>query len=151
MKLDGDDREIGFADLDALASIATFDVREGDLSSVERARLAISSDTAEEKGWAIGRQLAVVFPDGASESLTVAAIYDERAMGGDVLLPDSSWAAHAAQPTYVTVLLGLADGVDLESGRGRWPASPSVTEGFRYGTGRSSWRRRPQRSTPSSA
>ncbi len=49
VKLEGDDHQVGFADLAALGSIATFDVHEGDLSSVDGAELAVSTETAEEE------------------------------------------------------------------------------------------------------
>ncbi|HEX2048819.1 MAG TPA: FtsX-like permease family protein [Acidimicrobiales bacterium] len=117
VKLDGEDHQMGFADLAALGSIATLDVRRGDLSSIRGTEVAISTETAEDEGWALGHRLSVVLPDGASRSMTVAAVYEERAMGGEVLVPEEMWRAHAPQTTYSTVLVGLAEGVHLEDGR----------------------------------
>jgi putative ABC transport system permease protein len=117
VRLDGEDRSVGYADLAGLGSVASFDVTEGDMASVGAGRFAISSETAEEEGWALGRPVAVTFPDGATEELTVAAIYDDRALGGDVLLPAQVWSAHAPQTSYALALLGVRDGTGLAAGR----------------------------------
>lgn len=115
--MDGEDRQVGFADLPALADIADFDVVEGDMAAVGAGELAISADRAESDGWAVGDRVEVGFPDGTTEALTVAAVYDDRALGGDVLVPDEVWVPRAPQPAYALVLVGLADGVALADAR----------------------------------
>jgi putative ABC transport system permease protein len=85
-------------------------------------------DFATETGRALGDVVPMAFADGAEVGLRIDAVYEDRTMLGDVLLPSTTWAAHATQPTNVAVLVGLADGVDVGAGRA---AVERVTE--RYG------------------
>lgn len=61
--------------------------------------------------------MEIGFADGAIETLTLAATYDQSAMGGDVLAPQARWTAHNPQASFFLVMVGLADGVDLAEGR----------------------------------
>ncbi|MDQ2650992.1 MAG: ABC transporter permease, partial [Actinomycetota bacterium] len=115
-RLDGEEREVGFADLAALTRITDFDIVEGDLADVDAHAFAISTDKAEQRGWGLGDIVDAEFTDGAVVPLEVAAIYDDRAMGGDLLLPAATWSAHTAAPRYEVALIGLADGVSLDEG-----------------------------------
>ncbi|CAA9232177.1 MAG: hypothetical protein AVDCRST_MAG50-1238 [uncultured Acidimicrobiales bacterium] len=115
--LDGEERQVGFSDLAELTRVADFHVLHGDIGSVRAGGVGISGDTAEEKGWQIGQQVDVRFSDGVTEKVTVEAIYDDRGMGGDVLLPVDTWVAHVAQPAFALVFVGLVDGASVEDGR----------------------------------
>jgi putative ABC transport system permease protein len=113
----GAQEEIGFTEPAAMAAVADFDVVEGDMAALDDAQLAMSSEYAEDHGFAIGATLQVGFADGGTESLTLTTLYDAQGMGGEVLLPTATWAAHNPQPSYFTALVDLADGVSLGEGR----------------------------------
>jgi putative ABC transport system permease protein len=130
-KLDGDETEVGFADLGSMAAVANFDVLEGDMAKISADGFAISTETVEEKGWAMGDQVTVTFSDRATEQLTVEAIYDDDAMGGNLLLPTEIWSEHAAQTGYFVALLSAADGVGVEDTRA---AVQTVAERHGYPT-----------------
>ncbi len=126
--LDGRNDDIGFADPQALSQVADFDVVEGDMAAVDDADVAMSEDYAEEHGYSLGDTVEVGFADGGTEELTLAATYDQQAMGGDVLVPQSRWVAHNPQASFFLVMVSLADDVSLEEGR-------AAVEALTAGTG----------------
>jgi putative ABC transport system permease protein len=123
--LDGRDDFVGFGDPATLTQVAEFDVSEGDLSTIGEHDMAMAVDYAEEHGYAIGDAVELGFPDGSTESLTLAVLYSDRAMGGDVLMDQAVWLEHDPQPSYFVVLVGLADGVSLDEGRAAVEAATS--------------------------
>lgn len=115
--LDGEQQEVGFADPQALSAVADFDVVDGDLATVGDRDLAMSAEFATDHGYALGDAVEVGFADGATEVLTLAATYDQQAMGGEVLLPQHAWTAHNRQASFFLVMVGFEDGVGLAAGR----------------------------------
>ena len=117
VRVEGEPMSVGYADIAALASVTTVDLVSGSLEAVSGSGFTVSEELAAERGWKLGDGVEMTFPDGATESLTVGAIHDDRAIGGAVLLPAATWARHVAQPAYVIGLVDLADGVALRDGR----------------------------------
>lgn len=115
--VDGRQEGVGFADLAALSRVADLDVVQGDLADVGDGELALSQDHADDHGYEVGDEVTVGFADGSTAELTVAVTYDARGIGGNVLLPQAAWLERVPQASYMTVLVGLADGVDLSDGR----------------------------------
>jgi putative ABC transport system permease protein len=124
--VDGRQDGVGFADPQALSRVADFDVQSGDISAVGDDDLAMSADYAEEHGYGLGDEVEVGFADGATDTFTLAATYDDRAMGGDVLLPQAPWVEHNPQASFFLVMVDLPDGVSLDEGRA---AVEAITEG----------------------
>jgi putative ABC transport system permease protein len=115
--VDGDEQQIGFAELADLAAVSSFDVQDGSIGDVGPDGLAVSLGTAEAEGWALGDEVAIRFADGATETFTVAAVYDSLAIGGSMLLPEEAWRTHHGQTSYALAMIGLADGVPVPDGR----------------------------------
>lgn len=115
--IDGKTTPLGFADLAELSSVATFEMVEGDIAAVGAGRFAVSGETATRRKWSVGEKVAFTFANGDTADLELTAIYDARAMGGPMLLPTAEWAKHAGQPSYVVMLVDLADGVSVAEGR----------------------------------
>ncbi|MFI6516240.1 hypothetical protein ACIBF1_11830 [Spirillospora sp. NPDC050679] len=57
--------------------------------------LAVSRGEADERGWRVGSQVTVAYPDGSRQTLAVGAIYRDTALVGDYLMPRPPWSAHA--------------------------------------------------------
>ena len=68
---------------------------------------------AEDHGWAVGDAVPVTFADGATEDLTVGAIYDVDDLAGGYLLPRAVWAPHAVQDIDAFVFVTAADGASV--------------------------------------
>src|SRR3546814_18709973 len=86
------------------------------MADVGDRHLAVSTETAETEGWAVGDALTVELPDGATEQLEVAATYDEEALGGDALVPHAVWYRHARQRYHERLPMGVAGGRPVEGG-----------------------------------
>ena len=59
----------------------------------------------------------MTFGDGAEVDLRVGALYDANSSFGDVVVPESAWAANTQQPALTGVFVTLADGVSIAQGR----------------------------------
>ncbi|MGA9278739.1 ABC transporter permease [Ilumatobacter sp.] len=102
------------AALDALLDI---DVTAGSLAEVVPGNIAVSESYAEDHSVAIGDSINLSYADGASQDLTIEALYANTMNVGDAIMTPEDWAPHADQPGDVVVLIDLADGVSEEDGR----------------------------------
>lgn len=117
VRLDAEEDEVMVADPARLDAVFDLGVSQGSLADVGDGGLAASRKVADERGWEIGTAVTLEFADGATTEATVAAIYDERGLMRDVLLPRETWAPHATGDSDIAVLVDLADGVGLAAGR----------------------------------
>jgi putative ABC transport system permease protein len=113
VRIDGDTKEIAVSDLDALDQVLDVDITGGSLAGVGERGLAVSEGSADANGWSVGDRLAVTFADGATEDLTIGAIYDGADMLGGYLLPRSVWTPHAVQDVDSLVIVRKAPDVSV--------------------------------------
>jgi putative ABC transport system permease protein len=93
-------------------------VTEGSIATLDDHQIAVSDREAKARHWRLGRQVTGTFAtDGESETLTIGALYDSTELAGDYLIPAASWTPHAAQPSDIVVIIGLADGVSIARGK----------------------------------
>jgi putative ABC transport system permease protein len=115
--VDGEQEEVDFADASAIAAILTFEPVAGDLTDVGDDEVAMSAEYADAGGWQVGDAVEVGFVDGATETLTLGAVFEDQALGGSIVVPLGVWEAHNTQPSFFAVFVDLADGVELAEGR----------------------------------
>lgn len=115
--LDGKEASVTVSDAAALDRVFDTGLAGGDLAAAAAGGLAVSADEAGERGWALGDVVTVRFATGGEVALPVAAVFEEETAVGGIVLPLAAWVEHATQPRLHTVLVDLADGVDLEAGR----------------------------------
>jgi len=128
LQIDGDTKEASVAELGDLGRLLDVDVTGGSLADVGEGELAVSDNVAEDFGWHRGDRVAVTFPDGAEERLTVAATYDTTNLVGNYLVPQSVWEPHAVQTVDPLVLVEAAPGTSVAT------AEAAVEQvGERYG------------------
>lgn len=60
--------------------------------------IALHSDPARDLGVGVGDTIAVTFPDGQTDELTVAAIYDDAVILGNWAIPLAVWDRHFDRP-----------------------------------------------------
>src|SRR6266540_1749029 len=113
----GSGQEVSVAAPRELAQVLEPRMVAGSVRGLGDRQLAVTEQVADGKGWRLGTAVPVRFADGATESLTVGAIYRDSAVLNGYLLPRAAWAPHAAQDVDATVLVGLRDGVGLAAGR----------------------------------
>ena len=86
------------ADAAELGRVIDLHVAKGTLADVGTTGVAVSSKFADEHGLALGDDVPVTFGDGAAVDLRVGALYDANSSFGDVVVPESAWAANTQQP-----------------------------------------------------
>jgi len=113
----GRQQQVGFSDPRALAAVADFELVEGSIDRVADGDVAMAAGFAARHGYRVGQTVDVGFADGALRRLRLVATYDQRAIGGDVLVTAGLWSAHNPQPSYFLALVRLAGAVPLADGR----------------------------------
>lgn len=114
--VDGAQEEVDFSDPTAIAELLSFETVAGDLTDIGPDELALSTEFADGR-YEVGDAIDVGFADGATETLTVGGIYEDQAIGGQIVVPQATWLAHNPQSSFVIVFVDLADGVSLDDGR----------------------------------
>ncbi|HEV7758571.1 MAG TPA: FtsX-like permease family protein [Acidimicrobiales bacterium] len=117
VRLDGETERVTAADAAELPKVLSIETVDGSLDDLGRDGIAVAADRADDEGWTIGSTVDLGFVDGASETATVKATYDDNRMVGSFLVPAELWAAHTAQPVDTAVLLRLSDGADVDQVR----------------------------------
>jgi putative ABC transport system permease protein len=117
VQVDGDSKEVSIADPAELAPVLDLGVSEGALEDVGDGEMAVSDETADANGWAVGDTVPVTFADGQVEDLTIAATYETDEVAGGYLVPRTVWAPHAVQDIDALVIVDATDGVSLASAK----------------------------------
>jgi putative ABC transport system permease protein len=116
-RVDGSERGLTYADLDALALALDLDVTEGSLTGLAGDELAVAAGTAEDNDWELGSTVTVEYTDGGRDSFTVGALYEETDIVGSLLMPRETVVPHVVQPVDTAVFINLADGVDVAAAK----------------------------------
>jgi putative ABC transport system permease protein len=114
--LDGDAQRITVADVAALPSVLDLDVERGSVRDLGSRELAVSSATADDRGWMLGSRVPITFADGETVDFRVGAITGVDELAEPYVVSRAAWAPHAVQDVDATVLVRLADGVTLTDG-----------------------------------
>ncbi len=115
-----DDRTRQVTVLDPVASrgLVVPDVVDGStVAELTDGQVAVSEPIADDYGWTVGTALDVRFTDGSTEQLEVAAVYEPSTTIQDLVVPRPTWERHAVQSIDTIVVIGAADGVDIEAAR----------------------------------
>jgi len=95
MRIGGVDQDVFTADLDLVERHLDADIIAGGLADADpRSSIALHDDPATEGGIGLGDTLAVTFPDGVTDELTVVAIFTDSSIFGDWLVDNDVWEAH---------------------------------------------------------
>jgi putative ABC transport system permease protein len=94
------------------------DVVDGDLGDVAEGSVAIDEDMAEDQGWALGDTVTVTYLDGATDDLTVDAVYEPNDfLSGGMIMTPETWNPHAPQAADFFVLVDAAEGVSVDEAK----------------------------------
>jgi putative ABC transport system permease protein len=115
--VDGDTETLGVANPSEVVDLLDLDVSGGSVRRLGENEIAVSERVADDNDWRLGTSIPVQFLDGTTSDFTVAAIYEARDIAGDYLMSRTAWVPHVAQYVDTTVLIALAPGTDLETGR----------------------------------
>ena len=115
--LDGTSHPVVIVDPTSIGQAVNLGVTAGTLAALGPHTLAIATTVAKAHHWTLGTAVSVTYPDGATDRLTVAAIYQHADIAGSYLLAPATWAAHDPQPVDEQVLVALKPGSDMGSAK----------------------------------
>lgn len=127
MRVDGDEQFVAAADGAALGSIVDVKVSAGSLADVTGDSIGISRKYADDHGWRLGSQVPVSFLDGTTVTATVRAVFDDRAVMGDLFVGHDLWSPHSEGLADTLLFVDYADGVTDRAGKA---AVAAVTERY---------------------
>jgi putative ABC transport system permease protein len=116
VQVDGSDEIAAAFDPATIEALVDVGLADGSLQDLGGDQVAVSQDYADDNGLALGDPVAVGYADGATDRLTVGAIYSEEALIGPLVLPREAYLPHTSQPTDFVIMIGLAEGVDEADG-----------------------------------
>jgi putative ABC transport system permease protein len=92
--------------------------------------IAVFEGRAEDKGWSVGDEIDVVFPQYGPTTLRVAMLYGNKELAGDYTIGFPTLDEYVPDPADFAVFASLADGVDPDEAR---PALEAVTDDYPTG------------------
>jgi putative ABC transport system permease protein len=118
MTIDRQESDVSIVDPPTFARLLDVGVTKGSIANLDDHEIAVSKDEVVARHWRLGQRVTGTFaPDGASEPFTIGALYDSTDLVGDYVVPAGAWIPHAAQPSDIVVMIGLADGVSIARGK----------------------------------
>ena len=117
VSINGRTRQVTVFDPTQSAGTLEPEAVEGSVAELGSGQLAVGESLADDNDWTLGTTLPVRFTDGTTEELEVGAIYENSTTLQQLIIPEATWNAHQVQSITNLVVISLADGVDVESGR----------------------------------
>lgn len=118
---------VAASDLSTVDEAIRFDVVAGSFDAVEADGIAVSTEEAEERGWALGDTVELTFGRTGTVPLTVEALYEVEGPGAGIYLDLEGWDANFVERTDQTVFVVFTDRNDPAGSRA---AVERVAESF---------------------
>jgi putative ABC transport system permease protein len=115
--IDGEETQVAATDMARAGDILDVSVRDGSLDDVGPDEVVISETRAEDEGWTVGSTVDVTYLDDTTQQMTVGAVIDDNDVLAGIVIPTATWFDRAPRPSYTSVFMTLAGGVDLDRGR----------------------------------
>jgi putative ABC transport system permease protein len=116
-KLDGATKQLIGIDPAAYDRVVKTEVVSGSIADLQSGGLAVKEDVAEANGWTVGERVALQFPRGGTQQVTVKAIYKDNSVNGDYLLSLADYERFYADQADSQILVQAAPGTDPAASR----------------------------------
>jgi putative ABC transport system permease protein len=129
-EVDGSTADVMALDTTVVDELYDLKVTDGAIASVQDGAVAVTADKAREDGLAVGDEVSLRFADGESLALTVQAVFDGNAIGGEAtwIVGLDTFEQHVADQfdrrLFVTVDPGVNEGETrdaLDAALTEWP------------------------------
>ena len=119
IRVQGSTKDVLAGDMSAMDRHFDADLRSGEMAAGDLgASMALHIDPARDLDVSAGDSLEVTFPDGETETLTVAAVYGDARIYGNWVIDTSVWDRHFNRSDFVfasATVRGLDDDLDDEA------------------------------------
>ena len=116
-KLNGATKQLIGIDPAAYDRVVKTEVLSGSIADLQSGGLAVKEDVAEANGWTVGERVALQFPRGGTQQVTVKAIYKDNSVNGDYLLSLADYERFYADQADSQILVQAAPGTDPAASR----------------------------------
>jgi putative ABC transport system permease protein len=119
--------------VDPVPAFELFDLAPTQGTSADLAEpntIAVFEGRADDKGWSVGDEIEVVFPQHGETKLRIAMLYANKEIAGDYTIGVPTLDKYVPDPADFVVFARLADGVDPNVAR---PALQAVTDDYPTG------------------
>jgi putative ABC transport system permease protein len=119
--------------VDPVPAFELFDLAPTQGTSADLAEpdtIAVFEGRADDKGWSVGDEIDVVFPQHGETKLRIAMLYANKEIAGDYTIGVPTLDKYVPDPADFVVFARLADGVDPNVAR---PALQAVTDDYPTG------------------
>jgi putative ABC transport system permease protein len=103
-----------------LPRVADVEMTAGDLTALESGGIVLADNIAADRHLQVGDSLAMTFPRDGEQRLPIVGLMGDasaRALSSGYLIALGEYAEHYSEDVDASVLITLADGVDLPHGR----------------------------------
>ena len=113
-RIDGTAGFVAPVDPSTIEQVVDLGVTSGDVGGLTSGGLLVHEATASEKGWSVGDQVPVEWPQTGSTTMTVAGVFEEKDLvGADYVLSLEEYDRHVVGRLDSMVLMKLTDGADV--------------------------------------
>ena len=116
-KLNGATKQLIGIDPAAYDRVVKTEVLSGSIADLQSGGLAVKEDVAKANGWTVGERVALQFPRGGTQQVTVKAIYKDNSVNGDYLLSLADYERFYADQADSQILVQAAPGTTPAASR----------------------------------
>ena len=117
VQIDGDRKDVGAANPEALAQLVNIDMQEGAIEDLTAGGILVHKDPAKDFDLQLGDTVSATFQNGTQEDLRVDGIYDDASLVGNWLISLETLEGATNQPPRdLFIAAKRAEGVTAEQG-----------------------------------
>jgi putative ABC transport system permease protein len=117
IRVANDQKDVNATDYAQLSRHINIDVIEGDTDDAPDDGILVHEDSAKDNALDVGSKVDVSFPDGKTDTLTVAAIYKDATILGNWVISNAEWDKHYTRQQDQFITLRLKEGADPEAAK----------------------------------
>ena len=117
IRVANDQKDVNATDYAQLSRHIDIDVIEGGTDDAPDDALLVHEDSAKDNGLEVGSKVDVSFPDGKTDTLTVAAIYKDATILGNWVISNAEWDKHYTRQQDQFITLRLEEGADVNAAK----------------------------------
>lgn len=115
VQFEGETRTMIGGPTDVLADLININLLEGEVEDISGNRIGLREGLVDSRQ--IGDEITIEFARTGEQTFELAAVFEARGLGGGILVDADTFSANFTEQLDSQIFVGLADGVDLITGR----------------------------------
>ena len=115
VQFEGETRTVIGGPTDVLADLININLLEGRVEDISGNRVGLREGLVD--GRQIGDEVTIEFARSGEQTFKLAAVFEARGLGGGILVDADTFAANFTEQLDSQIFVGLAEGVDLATGK----------------------------------